>query len=192
MDWRLILIILSGIMAAVSTLPYLIDVVKYKTKPRIASWITWDVMKAIAIVAAFAEHEYITATLLSISLMGTLSIVIFGWEYGDRKIESIDIFCLVGAATGIILWSVFNSPAIAVLAVIAIDSIGGIPTILHSWKNPHEETWVTYLLSFFAALLILLTVTDWRVTAFAYPMYLVVMDMTLVLVILLRRLVTNK
>jgi hypothetical protein len=192
MDLRFALIILSGILAAVASLPYLIDVVKHRTKPRVATWVTWNVMKTIAVIAAFVEHEYITAILLSVSLMGTLSILILGWEYGNKKIEPVDIVCLIGVMIGIILWAIFNSPAIGVLAVIVIDSIGGIPTIIHAWKNPHEETWVTFLLSLLAAGCILLTVIDWRITAFAFPLYLVIMDLSLVILIVSRRLVTNK
>ena len=192
MNLKLAIIIFSGILAAVSSLPYLIDVVKHRTKPRIASWVTWNVMKTIAIIAAIVEHEYITAILLLVSLMGTLSILILGWEYGNKKIEPVDIVCLIGVMVGIIMWAIFNSPAIGVLAVITIDLIGGIPTILHAWQNPHEETWVTFLLSFFAAVFILMTVTDWRITAFAFPLYLVVMDLSLVLIIVSRRLFTIK
>lgn len=192
MSFRLFLIILSGVLAAVSCLPYLIDVVKHRTKPRIASWTTWSVIKAIAATAAFVEHEYVTATLLAISLMGMVSILILGWEFGDKKIEPLDIVCLIGVMIGVILWAIFNSPAIGVFAVIIIDFIGGIPTLIHSWKNPREETWATFLLSLFAALCILMTVSDWRITAFAFPLYLVTIDSILVALITLRRLFTDK
>lgn len=192
MDLRIILIILSGILAAMSSLPYLIDVVKHKTKPRIATWTTWTVMKIIACVAALIDHQYVTSILLLISLTGTLSIVILGWEFGDRKISHVDTVCLIGVVIGLILWFIFNSPAVAVLAAIVIDLIGGIPTIIHSWKNPHEETWTSFLVSFFAATFMLSTVTEWRIAAYAFPMYLVIANMSFLLLILIRRRFTEK
>jgi hypothetical protein len=94
---------------------------------------------------------------------------------------------LVGALVGIVLWQLFDSPAIAVIATIIIDLVGGIPTFVHSWKKPREETWVTFMLMAMGGICTLVVVTDWRVTAFAYPLYLVLLNLSYVTIILGRR-----
>lgn len=188
MDYRLPFIIFSGILAASSSIPYLIDVVKYRTRPRIASWIIWAIMKIIACVAALLDQQYITAILLAVSLMGTTSVIVFGWEFGNREFRQLDIGCLIGAVIGVIFWLLLDSPEIAVLVSIAIGLIGWMPTIYHSWNRPIEETWTYFLLSFLAAVSILLTVVDWKITAFAFPLYLAVINVTVTIIIVLRRL----
>lgn len=170
-----------------SVFPYLIGVFKGKLKPRITSWFIWCLLTGIASAAAFSEHQYPTAFLLLSSFLGTLLIVIFGWKHGDRKIDRLDIVCLIGALVGIILWAVFNSPAIAVLVTITIDLVGGIPTLVHSWKKPGEESWATFLLSFLGAAFTLFVIKDWQITAFAFPLYLVSVNMWFAMVIIIRR-----
>jgi len=187
-----ILIGISSILLVVGILPYLIGVVKGTTRPKIVTWIIWSSLTGIACAAAISEKQYPTAILLSLSSLGTLLVAILGWKNGDKKIERLDIICLVGAIIGLIMWQIFNSPAIAVLATIAIDLIGGVPTLVHSWVKPEEEAWATFFLSFAGALCTLIVVDSWVITAFAYPLYLVLINILYTLVIVSRRLVLRK
>ena len=147
-----ILVILSSIFTVASVVPYIIEIIKGKTKPRVVSWFTWSVLTAIAGIASYIDGQYPTAILMLLVTIETLLVVIIGWKHGDKRIERFDIVCLVGALIGIILWQIFNSPAIAVIAAVSIDLIGGLPTLVHSWKKPNEETWQTFFLAFLGAL----------------------------------------
>lgn len=186
MNLTILLILLSVIFTVVGVIPYLIEVVKGKTKPRVVSWLTWSVLTAISCAAAYVEGQYPTAILLFVASLETLTVVILGWQLGDKKIVRLDIVCLLGALVGIILWQVFNTPAIAVIATIAIDLVGGIPTLVHSYKRPHEETWIIFFLAFLGAGCTLLVISDWRITAFAYPLYLVIINVLFTGVIISR------
>jgi uncharacterized membrane protein len=86
-----------------------------------------------------------------------------------------------------VLWLVFNSPALAVVATIAIDVVGALPTLKHSWQKPHEETAITFLGGCIGALCTILAATNWQITAIAYPVYLTVMNGAFALVIVARR-----
>jgi hypothetical protein len=178
------LVILSVVFTVVGVVPYIYEVVKGKTKPRVVSWLTWSVLTTIACVAAFVDGQYPTAILLLFASLETLAIVILGWHLGDKKAEGLDVICLSGAGVGIILWHVFDSPAIAVIATIVIDLVGGIPTLVHSWKKPFEETWSTFFMAFLGASCTLLVISDWRITAFAYPLYLVIINLLFSVVII--------
>jgi hypothetical protein len=187
-----ILIGISSILLVAGILPYLIGVIKGTTKPKIVTWVIWSSLTGIACAAALSEKQYPTAILLLLSSLGTLLVAIFGWKNGDKKIERLDIICLAGAIIGLILWQVFNSPAIAVLATISIDLVGGVPTLVHSWKRPDEEAWLTFFLSFLGSLCTLLVISNWAITAFAYPLYLVLINILYTLVIVSRRLVLKQ
>lgn len=187
-----ILVTLSSILMVIAILPYLIEVIKKKTRPRVVTWIIWSVLTFTGFLAAILDKQYSTAILLGLSAVSTLLIVIFGWKLGDKKIERIDKVCLIGAVIGVILWQIFNSAAVAVIAMIVVDLIGGIPTLVHAWKKPNEETWVTFLISTFASFLTLLTISNWKITAFAFPLFLTVMNLLYALVIIIRRRILAK
>jgi hypothetical protein len=187
MIFKDILVILSCLLTITAVIPYLVEVVSKKTKPRIVSWLVWTIITSIAAVAALIDHQWSTAILLFSAAIETMAVVLLGWENGDKKIDRLDIICFIGAMIGIILWVVFNSPAIAVIATIIADLIGGIPTLVHSWKSPNEETWITYALSLLGATCTLLVLSSWVITSFAYPLYLVVVNLEFTLVIIIRK-----
>ncbi|MDB5162223.1 MAG: hypothetical protein JWM52_731 [Candidatus Saccharibacteria bacterium] len=179
-----ILVVASTILTVASVIPYLYEIVKGTTKPRIVSWFVWTVLTAIAAVASLSDGQYPTAILLFAAAIETGLVVILGWKHGDRKIETLDIVCLIGAVVGVVLWQVFNSPAIAVISTVSIDLVGGIPTLIHAYKKPHEETALTFFLAFAGGFLTLLAVSDWRITSVAYPIYLVVINLVFTALVL--------
>jgi hypothetical protein len=180
-----ILIILSGILTLVSVVPYLRAIIKGTTKPRVVTWLVWSILTGIAAAATFSDGQYPTAILLTFATIATLSVVVVGWHRGDKKIERLDIACLIAAFAGIVLWQVFNAPAIAVIATIAIDFVGGIPTLIHAWKKPHEETAITFFLWASAGLCTLIVVSHWTVTSAAYPLFLVAMNIIIATIIII-------
>lgn len=182
-----IFITIGSILMLVGVLPYLVDVVRGKTKPRIVSWLVWCVLTAIAGFASLFDGHYPTAILLAIATLTTLLVAILGYKHGDRRFEQLDVICFIGAAVGLLLWWLFNSPELAVIATIIIDLVGAIPTLVHSWKKPHEETWIAFFLAFLSSLCTIVIVEDWVITAIAYPLYLLLFNGLLTGVIVLRR-----
>jgi hypothetical protein len=185
--FRTILLLIGSLLTVVAVVPYLIATIKRKTKPRIVTWFVWMTLTGISCAAAFVDGQLPTAIFLLCASIGTMSVVIFGWKFGSKKFSKLDAICLLGAIIGILFWIIFNSPAIAVLATIAVDFIGGIPTQIHSWTRPNEETLSQFILAFIAAVCVFVTISDWKITAIAYPLYLVVMNFEYSLMIALRR-----
>src|SRR5487761_1268878 len=161
---RTVFIAISSILTVASTVPYLIDIAKGKTKPRIVSWFTWSVLTAIASAASFADHQYASAILTLCATIETGAIV----------------------ALGLVLWLIFNSPAIAVAASVAVDLVGALPTIRHTWQKPYEETLLAFLLASVGGLCTVLAAQDYRITAVAYPIYIVLCNTLLTSIILAR------
>jgi len=182
---RTLLITLSGVLTIAAVVPYLIEIVRGKTKPRIVSWFTWSLLTGIACAATFSDGQTASGILLLCATIEVLLVVVFGLKHGDRKIERLDIICQAAALAGLALWLIFNSPAVAVIATVIIDLIGSIPTIKHSWLRPYEETWITFGLCSLGAACTLLAITEWSVTAVAYPLYIVVVNVVMAMIILL-------
>lgn len=182
-----IFVVISSLLIVGAAVPYIMDIVKGKTKPRVVTWAIWGLLSVISCVASLSERQYPTAILLAAIITGNLFIVILGWKHGDKKFNRTDIFCLIGALVGLLLWRIFDSPAVAVIATVVIDAIGAIPTLEHSWKKPHEETLAIYLMQLSGDIFTLLSISTWRVTAFAYPVYAGLINLVFSLIIFFRR-----
>ena len=179
-------IVISSILAVISALPYMRDVYKRKSKPREVSWFIWGLLAAITGLASFADKQYSSAILSLWVVAGTWGVVVLGLRYGDRSFKKIDLVSLTASVTGLILWWAFNSPAIAILASLSIDLVASIPTYIHSWEKPHEETRMAYLLGAFASVFTLLAAKEASVTAIAVPIYFILADGSLVTILTLR------
>ncbi len=165
------------------TLPYIVDIVRGKTKPNVVTWITWSLLIGIGAAALFASHQPRAALLLTADTIATFAVVLFGLKYGMAKLDRFDIFCQIGAIMGLIFWLVFNSPMIAIVATITIDFIGTVPTLRHSWSHPEEETVITFVLGIVATSFTLLSLKSYSVTAWMYPAYLLFSNGLLVITI---------
>ncbi len=184
---RTALAIFGGLVLMLSSLPYIRAVIRGETKPRIVSWFTWTLLLLVSIAATAADHDWVTVLLLGGDAVGTSAIVVFGWKYGDRRFERFDVVCQVAAIVGLLLWFVFDSPLVAVVASVVIDFIGAVPSIKHSWQEPYEETASTFVMDTFGALASLAALTSFRATAVVYPIYLVVINATFALIVVGRR-----
>lgn len=179
--------VIAGIIAFLDVTPYVIDVIKRKTKPHIVSWFTWTLLLVIATSAAFAAHQPKSAFLTLGDTMGTFLVLILGIRYGIAKFNWFDGLCQIGAIIGLFLWFIFDSPTIAIIASLCVDFIASMPTLKHSWQSPQEETWQAFGLTVVASSLTLLSLNVYKVTSLAFPIYLLLANLAIVLVVIYRR-----
>lgn len=173
---KTLFIVLSSIFLMASALPYIRDILKGTTKPRVVSWFNWGLLAGIAGAAALADRQYVSVILSFTIVIQSVIIVTLGYRKGDRKFEPLDAYCQLGAVVGLVLWALFNSPLLALIAVVAVDFIAGIPTIKHAWQKPHEETLATYVLAGIGGIFSVLALNDPAVSGMVYPIFVVVMS----------------
>jgi hypothetical protein len=182
-----ILAVAGALIAAFSTLPYILDTIKGKTKPNIVTWFTWTLLTLIAALAAFSAGEPKSAFLLLANSFCTAAVVIVGTKYGIAKYSWFDGLCQGGTLLGLLMWLIFNSPTIGVVVPLAIDFIGMLPTLRHAWLKPSEETWQTFLIGIVAPLLTILSLTRYNIASLLFPLYLFLANAAIVLVVISRR-----
>lgn len=187
MEIRWVFVLISAILAAVGAVPYIIGILRNKTKPRVITWIIWTTLGMISCAASLVEKQYSTALLLAAVIIGNICVIILGWEHEKKRFEKLDIFCAFGAVLGLILWWIFNSPAVAVISTVVIDGIGAIPTLRHSWRNPKQEELVVFIFQFIGDIFALLAIQSWRITAFAYPLYALIINFIFSYILIYRR-----
>lgn len=169
-----VLAIMGGLISAAGTIPYIVETIKGKTKPRLVTWATWSALTGVAAAGAFSDGQISSGIFALLGSLATGSIVAAGLRYGDRSFSTIDIACLVAVAAGIALWLTSSNPSIAVWTAIAVDFAGFIPTLKHAWQKPHEETASTFMLVGVGGVITVAAVASagaWSVTAIGYPLY---------------------
>ncbi|MDB5164230.1 MAG: hypothetical protein JWS12_848 [Candidatus Saccharibacteria bacterium] len=181
-----VLLVVAGLITIGSIIPYIMDIIRGKTKPNIVSWITWTLITGVATVAEIGGGEYRTAIFTGTAVLETLTVVILGIKYGHAHYTLFDVACQVGALFGFVLWAIFNSPAAAVLFSVLIDFIGALPTVRHAWLRPHEETWVTFALAGVGGLLAIFALTNYNWTSLTYAVYIVLINIVFSFVIITR------
>lgn len=179
-------LVVAALVTVVGVLPYVLDIIKGRSKPNIVSWMTWTLLTGIATAAEIAAHEYVAAIFTASAVVETGIIVALGLKYGYVKYTYFDYVCQFGAIVGIILWQIFDSPTIGVVASVTIDLIGGLPTVRHSWQKPDEETWITYAMAGIGGIFAILALSTFNWISLPYAVYIVVINAVLSSIIIYR------
>lgn len=182
-----LLLTISATLMLVAVVPYLIDVVRKKTKPRIVTWTIWTVLMAIAGFAALDAGATASAVVSFTSAFTTSLVVILGYKNSDKTFTKLDIFSFSGALVGLGLWWAFNSPLIAIVMSVLVDLIGAIPTVWHAYKKPQEETASSYVLYSLSAMVALFAIPEFSIAAVLVPVYLMIIDGSIAVIIIFRK-----
>lgn len=93
-----------------------------------------------------------------LSLASTLScavVVALGWRQGRIRFTKIDLVCLAGAVIGIIALIILRNPSAALIISVTVDVVAFIPTLIHGYKAPREESLLCYACAAVSAMLLL-------------------------------------
>ncbi|MBC7581726.1 hypothetical protein H7097_02555 [Aeromicrobium sp.] len=186
-----LLAIMAALLAAGSTIPYVIDTVRKQTKPNIVTWSTWSILTLVAAAAAFAAGEPRTAALIGASTISTAAVVVAGLWHGVAKFSWFDGLCQAGAVLGLGLWLLLDSPTVGIVIPVCIDFVALLPTVRHAWLRPGEETWQAFVIAVVASLLTLLSLSRFNVNSLLYPLYLFAANLLIVAIVIWRRLRTG-
>lgn len=184
------LTIFGSALTAAAALPYILDILHGRARPRIASWGIWAVVQAVGAASGFAAWQLPGACYTLFCAVGCAAVVFLGWRHGSRDFGRLDAVCVTLAAEGVALLAVAAAvPTLvpmswAVAVSVATDFLAYLPTFRHAWLNPSEEPWLPYAL-FGAAAAMVLAAADFRILAgVIYPMYLLAADGVMVVMIL--------
>ena len=178
-----IFLVVSGVLTIVSAVPYIRDILRRTTKPRIVTWFNWSLLTGIATAAAIADNQWPSAVITGTATITTMSIALLGLRYGDTKIEPFDVVCQLAAILGLVLWVITNDPLIAIVITAVVDFIAALPTLRHSWLKPYEETSMAFVLGGIGGIFAVLALDNPSVSGLIYPFYIVCANLVLVYLI---------
>ncbi len=179
--------IVSIILTLVGYTPYFLTTLKGQTKPHLFSWIIWGLISAISYFAQDSDNAGPGAWASGVSATGCFVIAALAVRYGEKNIKRSDWFCLIATLAAIPLWAVTENALWAVLLITVIDAGGYYPTFRKSWSNPREENIIVYILDTIKYVFALFALSHYSVITTLSPLFIVLAEGSLVLLILWRR-----
>ncbi len=149
---------LAGILAFVAIIPYVISILKKKTKPSKTTWLIWAFNDFLGLLSYFSVGARDTLWAILGLSMGTFVVAALSLKYGKDGWSRLDVVCLIGTGLSVILWLISGSPLVTLLAVRAIGTFGAIPTMWKAYHKPSEENRLAWGLFSLSALINLFAV----------------------------------
>ena len=172
------LIFVAAFATLLATYVYIRSMFKGGTKPNRVSWLMWSIATFIA--AAAAVSNGVGWAVLPVFMAGFSPFLIFIASFVTKKaywkLSSFDYFCGVLSGLALVLWYVTKDPNIAITFAIASDGLASIPTLTKAWNHPETESAWPYIVGVFNALTSFGAATMWTFSEYAFPAYLIVMN----------------
>ena len=163
---------MAGVIELCAFIPYVISIVRGKTRPHRGSWFIWSLVGFVLFVSYYNAGAEETIWVPLIMFLGPLVVLLLSYRYGVGGWEDpLDRYCLVGALLGVICLIVFSTPLIALSVAVLTDIFAAIPTVKKSIYDPASENALAWSLAFIANALNIAAIKEWSIEIAGYPVY---------------------
>lgn len=172
--------VLSGITTVIGIIPYIVDILRGKTKPERASWLIWTLLGSISFLTQMAEGATFSLVMTGTQTLAVVVVFILSIKFGVGGLTRRDFLSILTALIGIVLWRLTSNPMTALMLVIAVDAIGVYLTLIKSYKDPGSETLFAWILNSFSGLFGILSVGSLNFNLLLYPAYILIANISVV------------
>ena len=176
-------------LVTLSIVPYIKDIVRGKTKPRVISWAIWTLLLALTAVVSWQEGQMASVVLSAASSVACFIVVLLAIRHTTIELNRLEHFTLIGALVGVGLWLMFDDPMLVLMTTITIDAIAYLPTFANGWNKPHHESLGMFVISAIGSGLVLIAAFLAHASSqgLVYPVYSVVFGSIMIGILLTRR-----
>jgi hypothetical protein len=175
------LVFVAAFATLLATFVYVRSMFKGGAKPNRVSWLMWAIAPFIATAAATSNGVGWAA--LPVFMSGLSPLLIFAASFVSKKahwaLASFDYVCGLLSGLALVLWYVTKDPNVAIAFAIASDGLASIPTLRKAWKHPETESGWPFIVGIFNASTSFSALTIWAFSAYAFPAYLIVINILL-------------
>lgn len=169
----------------VASVPYILDILKGKTRPNKASWVIWSVTTTILFFSYFFVGARATIFLPAAYVLNCFIILFLSFKYGSSSPWSrLDIISISVAGFSLIIWFLTKNPLLALLMNLTMDAVAYLPTIKKSYTNPISENTLAWALFFLGACFNLLAINDFSFQIVIHPLVMFLMNSAVLAVLL--------
>lgn len=181
--------IVAGILSVFAFLPYIIDTLKFRTRPSRSTWMIWSVLASISFFSQLAEGATDSLWFAGVQTGGTIIIFLLSLHYGvGSLLDRFDFLVIICSVIGLWLWYTTHNAVYALAISITISILGGLLTLIKAYRWPGSETNFTWVVSFVAAIFAIISIGKVDVVMLAYPVYLFVLYGAIIVAIRMGRL----
>ena len=195
METNNVFAILAGIFSISAYIPYVLSILRKKTKPAIITWIIWFILDVLLLVSYIKSGAGKTTILLAAYTLGSFVISFLAIRYGiwTGLKSSLPYFIL--SLIGIILWIMFSSAELGLYSFMTVLIISSWPTFKKAYKDPWGEniySWIMWGIGSFFATISLGNFSDWTFSIALIPVIFFVCNIPITGSILLQRRIVKK
>ena len=165
--------VVSGVLLAVSVLPYARDIVRGNARPERASWFIWIVLTVTAFVTQANKGATWSLFLPGAAVLETALVFALSLRYTSKPFRAKDTIALVAVASGVVAWLLTADALWALLVTIAVDTAGVVLTMVKAHADPDSETLAAWVISALAAVTALSALGTFSWVLALYPVYCV-------------------
>lgn len=184
MTIREIFNVLAGVLLVAGLVPYIFSILRRETIPTKSTWLIWSIVDSITITGMWATEALNVHIVTSVA--GVLVITILSFWYGESGWTRIDKICLAGAALGIALWVIFDSPVLGIAVSLTVTFIGSLPTFNSSWIDPTKEYPLSWQIGTASCICAIIAIPAWTLEDAAQPFTFFAIDAIMVFILAYR------
>lgn len=158
MDIKIIYAFGALALIVAAAVPYIIDMLKGRTKPHVYTWLVWSITTGIAAAGVFYGDGGYPALTTGISSVISFVIFFLSFKYGTKNITLGDTLALIFCIVAIFIWLGLKNPLGSVVLAASIDIAAYWPTVRKTYFEPWSESlssWTLWVLTPFFSILAL-------------------------------------
>lgn len=177
--------LIASIFVLIGSIPYLIDMHHKSAKPHVLSWLGWSLITALGAFAMLAEGSTWSSAIIWANTVMCMVIAVYAIikKAGVWSTTIYDYVLFGLGIIGLILWQTLDLPILALICAILADLFFGLPTIIKAYKDPLSETRLVWMFATLSGLSGLFAIGVFTFYDAAYPIYLFLYDITLLLLV---------
>jgi len=175
-------VFISALLNLIGALSYVRQSLTGDAQPNRVTWLLWSIAPLIATAGQISAGVGLSTLAVFMTGFGPLLVFISSFfnPNGYWQLRALDYVCGVFSIIGLALWVYAGDPRLAILFAIVADLFAAIPTVTKAWNHPKTENLKTYILTFVAGIIGLLTVHKYSFEGFAFISYITAINSIIV------------
>lgn len=191
-NYKTLISVIATIVGIISYIPYITGTIKGKLKPSAVTWSVWGLLSGVAFIGQLSGGGGAGTAATAISGIASISIAVIALrDRESRKFNILDQLCLAASIASIVLWPLAHNPLLSIEIITAVTLVGYIPTYTKSFRHPEQENISLYLIGVVKFSLASVALSAYTTTTLLYPIAVVVSNISLITLLLARRMVQN-
>jgi hypothetical protein len=177
------LVYVAAAATVVGACLYIRSMYRGKTRPNRVTWFMWLVAPFIATAASLSSG--FSLAVIPVFMSGFSPLLIFTASFFSKKAywktTRFDYVCGVMSGLALLLWFISKDPNLAITFAIISDAVAAVPTMIKAWHKPETESPWPFILGLFSPMTSFLVATAWTFSQLAFPSYLILINVLLLL-----------